>query len=169
MEDLPHWMLMSAQSTEFPSNLRRDATRGFIRAQRRACSSWVRERFPGAFSSESNATELPSIQLLTTEVDPPLDPSTDQYEAFQMVGFTHSTMAWRADAWPAVRMAVPDTFRDEGNRALTFGCRRRDAIDPKHRSGRPDPESDWSIAQFADDYLQGLVMRWAFRQPSSRT
>ncbi len=158
---LPKWVLASGQSIESPSNLRASATHGFMAEHRRACSSWVKERFPGAFCSASHGSELPSIQLITTEVGVPLDPSTDNYQAFGIVGFTNSRLAWRSDEWPAIRMAYPSAFSDESDRALTIGCRRHDAIDPRFRAGRQEPESDWSIAQFADDFFQGLVLRWA--------
>jgi hypothetical protein len=80
-------------------------------------------------------------------------------EAYDATGLTGSYRSWRADEWPAIRLALPDTFFDESSRALTFACRRADSFDPK-TAHIPD-QSDWSIAQYADDRIRGLLIRWA--------
>ena len=152
------------KATRRPPELRREATRGFLAEQRRACFSWVTERFSGGFSEISGMTELPSVQLLTTNLDVRLDPAQDGYEAspgwFRTIP-VHPLGA--PGCWPRYDSLDPEPFAEDDLRTLTFGCRRGDAIDPANRAGRPQPESDWSIAQFADGHLQGLVLRWALR------
>ena len=43
--------------------------------------------------------------------------------------------------------------------AARVWCRRRDAFPEK--PGHPDPSSNWTIAQRADDLVRGLLVRWA--------
>jgi len=157
---LPKWLLTSGEASYSPSIRRRAAIRDFFEEQRRACSEWVEAQLPGSFASLNDGAELPSIQLLTTEVDAPLRPDTDN-DAFAYSGLTHSRLAWASRGWPAARMVEGASSDEPTNRSLVIGCRRSDAIDPRFREGRDDDTSDWSIAQFADDQVQGLLVRWA--------
>src|SRR5207302_388429 len=62
------------------------------------------------------------------------------------------------DEWPGCRMALPNAWRKEDLR-LRFSCRRRDAF--PESAGYADPESNWTIAQRADEMIRGLASRWA--------
>lgn len=147
-------------SVHRPHDLRRKAAAQYLKDCRQECTEWVREHLPGAFSSDLAGLELPTAQLLTTEVAEPLSEAMDESrEAYDATGLTGSYRSWRADEWPAIRLALPDTFFDESSRALTFACRRADSFDPK-TAHIPD-QSDWSIAQYADDRIRGLLIRWA--------
>src|SRR5205823_30668 len=51
-----------------PHDLRRNAAIQYLREYRRACSEWVKEHLPGAFTLGLADRELPGAQLLITEV-----------------------------------------------------------------------------------------------------
>jgi hypothetical protein len=154
------WSLARSHSIHRPHDLRRTAAAQYLRERRQECTDWVGEHLPGAFSSGLAGFELPTAQLLTTEVAEPLSEAMDESrEAYDATGLAGSYRSWRADEWPAIRLALPDTFFDDSSRALTFACRRADSFDPK-TAHIPD-QSDWSIAQYADDRIRGLLIRWA--------
>lgn len=142
-----------------PHDLRRRAAGQYLRERREACSDWVREHLPGAFSLGLGNRELPGAQLLITEVVEPLSEAIDAARwAYEATGLSGSYRAWRADEWPAVRLAFPDAFRDESSRTLTVACRRADSYDPA--TAHIQDQSNWSIAQYADDRIRGLLIRW---------
>jgi len=79
-----------------------------------------------------------------------------------MLGLGWTDYGWKNYDWPALRLAYPRPFSSENERTLTFACKRSDSFDPE-KVGAQD-QSDWSIVQHADDYLQGLLLRWASSQ-----
>ncbi len=78
--------------------------------------------------------------------------------ALDGTGLNRSYDAWQTAEWPGVRMALPHAWRKQELR-LRFGSRRSDAV--PEGVGKSGPQSNWTIAQRANYFVQGLAVRWA--------
>lgn len=140
-----------------PDNQRREAVKSQLQALESDCIKWVRRHFPGAFDSLSEA-RLPTAALFVTEQVRPMSDEARALRALEGLALDRNYDAWESVEWPGARLGLPRNWDGEGKR-LTFGCRRHDAF--PHSSGYHDPMSNWTIAQRADDFVQGLLSRWA--------
>ncbi|WP_148288649.1 hypothetical protein [Ilumatobacter nonamiensis] len=151
----------SGYSMHRPNELRRQAAQDVLSRRRQQCVAWVAERVPGSFST-AGVVELPSIQLVLTEkADPTSEPGLrDRWLANTGVD-TFGGGPWRSESWPAVRLWTPGAFSEPESSALSLIGRRSDAF--PQQDGSPD-DSNFVVAQRANDYLQGLLVRWAHSQ-----
>jgi hypothetical protein len=101
---------------------------------------------------------LPSALLLVTEIAAPASEEARSIRAFNGLAIDRDYDAWGSDEWPGARLILPRFWGEEGLR-LTFACRRSDAF--PERPGYSDPESNWTLAQRADELIRGLLSRWA--------
>jgi hypothetical protein len=141
-----------------PDFQRRDGAVRVLDDLERRCSSWVSRNLPGVFGSDLRGGLYPSSMFFVSEQTMPLTDEASKIRAMEGPALDRSYEAWRSDEWPGVRTALPHSWRSEGLR-LQFGCRRRDAF--PDRSGYPDEDSNWTMAQRANDYVPGLSVRWA--------
>lgn len=139
-----------------PDLLRREALQSHLQRLESDCTEWVRNHFPGAFDSLPQSS-LPTAILLVTEKVRPLTEEAFSIRALDGLALGRDYDAWESTEWPGARLVMP-LGDNEGNR-LTFACRRHDAFPDS--PGYHDPTSNWSIAQRADDCIQGLLSRWA--------
>ncbi|MET3392537.1 hypothetical protein ABIC33_003195 [Variovorax sp. 1140] len=140
-----------------PDSLRREAVRSLVQRIEGDCVRWVRDRLPGAFSSLPDAKN-PTAILLVTEKVQPLSNAARSIKAFHGLAIDRDYDAWESDEWPGARLVLPRSWDDEGSR-MVFACRRHDAFPDS--AGYHDITSNWTIAQRADDLIQGLLSRWA--------
>jgi len=140
-----------------PDSLRREALKSQLQGLEKDCTQWVRKHFPGAFDSLPQ-TRLPTAILLVTEQVRPLSDEAGSIRALDGLAIGRNYDAWESIEWPGARLVMPRSWDDEGNR-LTFACRRQDAF--PNSLGYHDPTSNWTIAQRADDFIQGILSRWA--------
>jgi len=143
-------------SVHSPDMIRRDRIQSSMRELESGCIDWVRGHLPGAFALAGST--LPTAALFVTEKVPPLSEEARDIRAFDGLAIDRNYDAWESDEWPRARFVLPRLWDGEGSR-LVFACRRRDAF--PDRTGYPDPSSNWSIAQRADDYVRGLLSRWS--------
>ena len=141
-----------------PDLRRRKELRAILGGLELSCSAWVAERMPGAFCRGTNGDKLPTVALLVTEAAAPLTQETHQPWAFGALSLNRDYAAWESEEWPGARLVLPELSGGEDWR-LTFACRRHDAF--QDNRGYYEPESNWTIAQRADDYVRGLASRWA--------
>ncbi len=160
---LVRYILANTDSVRFgysilnPDSLRREALKSQLQGLEKDCTQWVRKHFPGAFDSLPQS-RLPTAILLVTEQARPLSGEARNIRALDGLAINRSYDAWESIEWPGARLVMPRSWDDEGNR-LTFACRRQDAF--PNNQGYHDPTSNWTITQRADDYIQGLLSRWA--------
>jgi len=140
-----------------PDMIRCDRIKSSMRELERGCVDWVREHLPGAFTSLEGAS-FPTATLLVTEKVSPLTEEAGRIRAFEGLAIDRDYDAWESDEWPKARLVLPRSWDGEGSR-LVFACRRRDAF--PDQPGYPDPSSNWTIAQRADDLVRGLLSRWS--------
>jgi len=140
-----------------PDFTRLEAVRSCLRNLESCCVAWVHEHLPGTFSSLGGARN-PTAALLVTEQVRPLSEQARAIRALSGLAIDRYYDAWESNEWPGARLVLPRGWDDEGSR-LVFACRRRDAF--PDRPGYPDPTSNWTIAQRADDLVRGLLSRWA--------
>lgn len=140
-----------------PDMIRCDRIKSSMRELERGCVDWVREHLPGAFASLAGAS-FPTATLFVTEKVSPLTEEAGNIRAFYGLTIDRDYDAWESEEWPGGRLVLPRSWDDEGSR-LVFACRRRDAF--PEQPGYPDPSSNWTIAQHADNFVRGLVSRWS--------
>ena len=119
------------------------------------------ERFPGAFSDGEWKMELPSVELLVTDSEHPLDVSSAGIGAFEAVGLARRFQVWKFPEWPAIRLALPD-LSSLSSSTLTIACKRTESFAPD--TGYGDEQDDSAIANFAVHRVQGLGFQWAMVQ-----
>lgn len=159
---LVRYILVNNDSVRFgysifnPDLLRREALKSQLQELEKDCKQWVRNHFPGAFYSLPKSC-LPTAILLVTEQVRPLSEEAFNIRAFDGLALSRDYDSWESIEWPGARLVMPRRD-DQGNR-LTFACRRQDAFPDS--PGYHDPTSNWTIAQRADDCIQGLLSRWA--------
>ena len=141
-----------------PDLQRREVVRTCLAELERACTHWVRQNLPGVFASGIRSGAFPTALILVTEVAAPVTEEARSIRAFDGLAINRDYDTWGSEEWPGARLVLPRSWDEEGLR-LTFACRRRDAF--PERPGYPDPESNWTIAQRADDLIHGLLSRWA--------
>ncbi len=144
----------------FPSLRRRQEVAKQIDVLEQDCVKWVRENLPGVFASASATAELPTQLLLIRDGVDPLTEASRHMPALSGTGLDESYAAWRAPEWPAARFVFPRGWEGP-TRRLVVGCRRVDAIPEPRREHRHEPDSNWSIAQYAQEMTEGLGTRWA--------
>jgi len=140
-----------------PDTARRIRVESSMRELEGGCVNWVREHLPGAFARMASMP-FPTAALLVTEGVPPLTGEASQIRAFRALAIDREYEAWESSEWPGARLVLPHSWDNEGSR-LVFACRRRDAF--PEESYYPDPTSNWTIAQRADDVVRGLLSRWS--------
>jgi hypothetical protein len=140
-----------------PDLIRRDRLRSCMRELERRCIAWVHQHIPGVFAARS-CSSFPTAVLYITEKTPPLTAEASGIRAFRGISIDRDFVAWESLEWPGARLVLADPWDDEDSR-LVFACRRRDAV--RHKEHYPDPESNWTIAQHADDLVRGLLLRWS--------
>lgn len=145
------------QSIYSPDLIRREQVKSQLQKLERNCLQWVHARMPGALSSMPDS-RAPTAFLLVTERIKPLSEEAREIRAFNGLALDRAYDAWESDRLPGVRLVLPRGWSDEGGR-LVFGCRRHDAFPDE--PGCHDPASNWTIVQRSDDYIQGLLSRWA--------
>jgi hypothetical protein len=123
------------------------------------CVAWVSRHLPGVFTTSLNSEVPPTALLYLTEKSEPLTEEARSIRALNGLGLTRSWDSWHGDDWAGARMALPESWRGSGQRRMVFGCRRKDAFPPQ--SGYHDPESNWTIAQRANDLVPALLVRWS--------
>lgn len=144
-------------SIHHPDMIRRDRVKSSMRELERECVNWVRGHLPGAFAALAGAS-LPTATLFVTEQVQPLTEEAREIRAFDGLAIDRDYDAWESDEWPRARLVLPRSWDGEGSR-LVFACRRRNAF--PDQPGYPDPNSNWTIAQRADDLVRGLLSRWS--------
>ena len=140
-----------------PDLIRRDTVKSRLQDLEHSCMKWVRNRLPGVFSS-LKCSRFPTAVLLVTEQCSPLSEDSKGIRAFDGLAINRDFDAWESSEWPGARLVLPRGWDEEGRR-LIFACRRHDAF--PEEPGYHDPTSNWTIAQRADDRIQGLLSRWA--------
>lgn len=150
--------MRTGQTIHYPSGQRRDEVRKRLRETEASCTDWVRSHLPGVFAADLREGRFPTALLLLTDQARPLTDDSRGIRAFEGPGLDRSFDAWESDEWPNVRMTVPLSW-DEEELRLLFSCRRRDAFPPA--PGYGDLESNWTIAQRANDLIPHLLTRWA--------
>lgn len=141
-----------------PDLQRRTASQEALDSLEHRCSAWIAEHLPGAFSSGPQCGTHPSAALVVAEQEAPLTTAVDHVQAFDGIGLNRSYRAWHTDELSGVRISIADSWSSPNPRLL-FAGRRRDMAPRK--PGYPDPESDWTLAQHTDNYVKGLLSRWA--------
>ena len=141
-----------------PNLQRRNAARNRLAELENDCIRWVSQNLPGIFASGIRSGIFPTALLLVTEVAAPATEEAQSIRAFEGLAIDRDYDAWESEEWPGARLVLPRSWDEEGMR-LTFACRRRDAF--SEQPGYHDPESNWAIAQRADDRILGLLSRWA--------
>lgn len=141
-----------------PDIQRRDRSSAALAKAETRCSDWVSQHLPGAFTQEEHRGVHPTAVLVVTESLEPLTPAVDHVRAFDGIGLNRSYRAWQTDEFPGVRLRVSDSWDEEALRLLFAG--RRSDIAPQG-PGYHEPESDWTLAQHANDFVPGLLSRWA--------
>ena len=159
---LPHWFFVHSTSLYSARLDRPKAVQDYLRAHRQACSDWMADRFPGAFSEGEWRSELPSVELFVSDSERPLDQSSGSVAAFEAVGLARRLQVWESPEWPAIRLALPDFAGRAGPSSLTIACKRDESFEPGQGYG--DDRDDWSIAMYAEHRVQGLAFRWAMVQ-----
>jgi hypothetical protein len=140
-----------------PDVQRRDAVRARLADLETRCTKWVRRFMPGVFAHDEGR-QNPTAFLFVAERARPLHDETRRMRAFEGLGIDRDYDAWGSEEWPGGRLVLPRGWDGDVPR-LVFGCRRSDAF--PERPGYADPESNWTIAQRANDYVQGLLTRFA--------
>lgn len=146
------------RSIHDPDLQRRESAKACLAQLEGACFHWIRDNLPGVFASGIYPDTFPSAILLVTETTSPATSKARSIRAFEGLSINRDYDAWESAEWPSARLVLPRAWGDEGLR-LTFACRRRDAF--PDRPGYPDPESNSTIAQRANDQIRGLLSRWA--------
>lgn len=125
------------------------------------CSDWVARNLPGVFASEEFPGTFPTACLYLTAQSVPLSAGGGSLpRAFEGIGLDAHYDAWESEEWPACRLRLPRPW-DDRPRRLTLACRRTDAIDDERHQGYSQPDSNWTIAQYGNDRLWGLLGQWA--------
>lgn len=141
-----------------PDMVRRDIVKSSIKKIELSCVDWLKERFPGSFTSLPCSQPAPTAMILLTNQIKPLTEEARRVKAFKGLAINRSYDSWESNEWPAARLVLPRGWDDEGKR-LTFSCRRKDAFEPTE--GYHEPTSNWTIAQRSNELIQGLLTRWA--------
>lgn len=141
-----------------PDIQRRDQSSAALAKAETRCSDWVSQHLPGTFTQEEHRGVHPTAVLVVTDNLEPLTSAVDDIRAFDGIGLNRSFRAWKTHEFPGVRLRVRDSWDEDALRLLFAG--RRSDIAP-HRPGYHDPESDWTLAQHANDFIPGLLSRWA--------
>lgn len=141
-----------------PEFKRRESVRRLMTGIERDCAHWVASNLPGVFASGIRSGLFPTAMLMLTEHRRPLTDETRHPRVFYGLGLHREYESWESSEWPGGRMALPSECPEEAG-SLIFACRRRDAFPDS--PGDPEPESNWTIAQRADDLIQGILTRWA--------
>jgi len=141
-----------------PEFKRRDAVRELMTGIERDCEDWVGSNLPGVFASGLRTGLFPTAMLMLTEERQPLTDETRQPRIFYGLGLHREYESWESSEWPGSRMVLPLSWPEEDGR-LVFACRRRDAFPAS--PGYPEPESNRTIAQRANEPVEGILIRWA--------
>lgn len=141
-----------------PMNQQRNAVAMCISAQEFLCTKWVKENFPGAFSSGIRGNSLPSAVLFVTEKTEFTDEKNRHHSAFDGIGFNHFFDAWKSEKWPSMRLFFSQ-FWNDANMRLSFACPRKNAFsnDAMYHS----PESNWTIAQRTHEKISEVMTQWS--------
>ncbi|NQV16640.1 hypothetical protein HQ531_14350 [bacterium] len=142
-----------------PDSQRMAAVQSSLGDIEKSCVSWIHKNLPGVFSTEIRGQMSPTAMLLVTEATAPLSKESRSIWALRGLMLDREFEAWKSDEWPHARLILPRSWGEEEGLRLTFACRRRDAF--QDNSGYPDPTSNWTIAQRADEKIRGLLSRWA--------
>jgi hypothetical protein len=141
-----------------PDSQRRHAVAQCVSRIETSCTDWVREKLPGVFSSDLRGGTFPTAALMITEKCDPGKENLKSTRAFEGLSIDRDFDAWISDQWPCARLVVPGLRSEDGLR-LTFACRRSDAF-PK-ATGYPDPTSNWTISQRANETIREFLARWS--------
>jgi hypothetical protein len=96
--------------------------------------------------------------LLVADGFEPLTEEARQIRALEGTDLDADYDAWESKDWPGVRMTFPHGWRKEDLR-LRFGAQREKGFPPEKYYF--EPMSDWTIAQRANDYVPGLLTKFA--------
>ena len=140
-----------------PDIIRRGSLQSCVSELEQRCVRWVSQNLPGAFA-ERGESAFPTAVLFITEEAKPLTPEAARVRAFHGTGIDLDFDAWESQEWPGARVILPHV-RNDGDSRLVFACRRCDAVPDKPYY--PDRETNWTIGQFADDQVRGLLSRWS--------
>ena len=140
-----------------PDFQRRDEVVRTLDSLEADCTAWVAKQLPGAFAGGLRRGLFPTSMLFVSERRRLMREHL-RLRALEGAELDRAFDAFQTDEWPRARLLMPRGFRREDLR-VRFACRRRDAFPP--RNGYPDPSSNWTIAQRADDLVRGLAVRWA--------
>lgn len=141
-----------------PDFQRRDAAKAALDYVEESCARWMRRNLPGVFAGRLRDGQYPTAMLFVGEEIAPLTDEAMSIRALEGTAMDRGWDAWRSDDWPGARMVLPRSWGREDLR-LRFGCRRTDAFPDE--PGYPEPGSNWTISQRANDLVQGLLTRWA--------
>lgn len=138
-----------------PESARRELAQKKLRDIEIECQRWVAKWLPGAFSSLHGAS-MPTAFLFLTKNVVPLSEEAREVRALDAIGVGYRHEVWRSSEWVEGRVTLPYSTFDVAHRII-FCCRRKDAFPAG--SGYFEPESNFTIAQRADEYIQGVLVR----------
>lgn len=143
--------------TSPPGLIRRNAVKASLKELESDCVEWVRSQLPGAFAALP-CSLAPTAILLVTEHIMPLSEEARGVRAFDGLAINRAHYAWRSDQWPGARLLLPCGW-DEESKRLVFTCRRHDAFleDKNYQQST----SNLTIAYRSDDFIRGILSRWA--------
>jgi hypothetical protein len=149
---------------------KREAIDGERRKVLKAASEWLAWNVPGTLTNDFDGDDLPSIEFLTTQKEPPFTPQSKQdfmHSTYRnLLGIDSDWEAWESkDDLPKWRIGMP--FGRKGAKwCIVAGCVETpiptdDKGKPARRASKlqPHPSEHWQVAET----FGPLLVRWALR------
>lgn len=138
---------------------------------RKVAANWIADRMPGTLTTDFLCDELPSVEVLTTQLVAPFeevkrerDTPLDTHRS--LLRINNDWDAWESPDLPHWRFGLPGAFSTSSPWAIVAGCietplpvDENGREDRRSSSLRPHPTAHWELAETFGEFL----VRWTLR------
>lgn len=150
----PGWMWRRGHTIEDPEFRRRSAANAYLVVHKEQAQEWMAERFPGVFAAELLGGNFPAAALNVLEATEPFAEDGPGWQ--HAAGLDNWWRTWRSEEWPGCMLVIPDGGFGEVPHLMRFAVKRSHTGE-----WHLDRPGNWNVSLKADNYLAGLLARWA--------